>query len=72
MADAEPEASESKLETTNETVINFESPEFTQPELATALHEMVGEFTRLSQLFDEAKTESKDLKEKLTNSSCLQ
>lgn len=61
-----------KLETTSDMVFDFESPEFTQVELATALYEMVGEFTRLSQQVDEAKTESKDLKDKLVTSSCLQ
>ncbi|XP_075500151.1 uncharacterized protein LOC142538739 [Primulina tabacum] len=40
--------------------------------LVTALHDMVNEFKRLSQQFNEAKTEKQNLKNKLTLSSCSQ
>ncbi|XP_075521594.1 uncharacterized protein LOC142554801 [Primulina tabacum] len=41
-------------------------------DLVTALHDMVDEFKRLSQQFNEAKTEKQNLENKLTLSSCSQ
>ncbi|XP_075515843.1 uncharacterized protein LOC142550648 [Primulina tabacum] len=59
-------------ESTNEMIFDFNSDEFTQVDLFTALHDMVDEFKRLSQQFNEAKIEKQNLENKLTLSSCSQ
>ncbi|KZV38213.1 hypothetical protein F511_25727 [Dorcoceras hygrometricum] len=43
-------------------VLDFSNIEFTREELISALHEMVNEYRKLSQTFEEVKTENKSLK----------
>ncbi|XP_075489488.1 uncharacterized protein LOC142528329 [Primulina tabacum] len=52
-------------ESTDEVVFDFNSDEFTREDLVTALHDMVDEFKRLSQHFNEATTEKQNLENKL-------
>ncbi|XP_075504538.1 uncharacterized protein LOC142541977 [Primulina tabacum] len=59
-------------ESTDENVFDFNSDEFTREDLVTALHDMVNEFKRLSQQFNEVKTEKQNLENKLTLFSCSQ
>ncbi|XP_075473884.1 uncharacterized protein LOC142504931 [Primulina tabacum] len=59
-------------ESTDEVVFDFNSDEFTRDDLVTALHDMVNEFKRLSQQFNEATTEKQNLGNKLSFSSCSQ
>ncbi|XP_073019403.1 uncharacterized protein [Primulina eburnea] len=59
-------------EATDEMVFDFNSEEFTREDLVTALHDMVNEFKGLYMKFNEADAEKKDLKNKLTLSSCSQ
>ncbi|XP_073049448.1 uncharacterized protein [Primulina eburnea] len=59
-------------EATDEMIFDFNSEEFTREDLVTALHDMVNEFKGLSMKFNEADAEKKDLKNKLTLSSCSQ
>ncbi|XP_073057207.1 uncharacterized protein [Primulina eburnea] len=59
-------------EATDEMVFDFNSEEFTREDLVTALHDMVNEFKGLYMKFNEADAEKKDLKNKLTFSSCSQ
>ncbi|XP_073151039.1 uncharacterized protein [Henckelia pumila] len=63
MADIEEEAEE---------VFDFGSPEFTHSDLVTALHEMANEYKTLSKEFEEVKAERADLKDKSSESSCMQ
>ncbi|KZV25888.1 hypothetical protein F511_31233 [Dorcoceras hygrometricum] len=49
-------------QSTEEEVFNFSNTEFTQEDLITALNEMVHEYRKLSQTFEEVKAENVDLK----------
>ncbi|XP_073016746.1 uncharacterized protein [Primulina eburnea] len=59
-------------EATDEMVFDFNSEEFTREDLVTALNDMVNEFKGLYMKLNEADAEKKDLKNKLTLSSCSQ
>ncbi|XP_073025164.1 uncharacterized protein [Primulina eburnea] len=65
MADVEPNS-------TSEKVFDFDSDEFTRIDLIKALHDMVGEYSRLSQSFEEIKIENLNLKNQVSKFTCLQ
>ncbi|KZV33326.1 hypothetical protein F511_41498 [Dorcoceras hygrometricum] len=60
------------LTTTEDEVFDFSNTEFTREDLINALSEMVHEYRKLSQKFEEIKVENKDLKNSSVKSSSAQ
>lgn len=58
--------------TTSHEVFDFGYDEFTRDELVKTFHDMVEEYSKLSQSFEEVKTKNKSLKDQINNFTCLQ
>ncbi|XP_073293741.1 uncharacterized protein [Primulina huaijiensis] len=53
-------------------IFDFDSDEFTRTDLVKALHDMVEEYSRLSQSFEEVKIENQNLRNQNSKLTCLQ
>lgn len=63
---------DSELETTEEDIFDFSSEEFTWDDSIIAWNDMIMEYKRLSQSFEEVKIEIKGLADKSNKSSFMQ